>query len=230
MANGDQNVPEMHVQDVEEHEQDSLVQKVKMALIGVIAIGAVAVVFTVITGSADAENQEASFKLGRAANAFVQGDYQTAISGNPTVTTHFDGKELSQPGLEDIANQYSGTEPGAVAAMMAGRVYLMGGDIANAQTMFQKASSSTSRILKSGGNAGIGACESANGNHAAAAASYVLAADNAISDYNAAMYRMMAADLFAKAGDQGKADEQTKIVAAMSGNNQYIAEARELAK
>lgn len=226
MANGDENVPEMHVQEVEEHEQDSLVKKIKMAGLGLIAVAIVAVGYTVIAGSAEQAEQQASWKLGRAANAFLTGNYQVALQGNPAVITEYG----AQAGLVDVVDGHSGTGAAEVAALMAGRALLFNGEVDNAKDMFTKAAASSNSVVSSGGNAGLGACESTNGNNAAAAQAYVVAADKAISEYNAAMYRSMAADLYVAAGDQANADKQFAIIAAMSGNNQYIAEARELAK
>lgn len=196
-----------------EQQIDVLVDRVRSQAKPVIA-GVVVIVLAIVGywwySSTQAErNAEAATQLSRVRGAFEMGEYGKALAGGDSLPTYGVDKVM---GLLDISEQYSGTDAGAIAALMAGNALANLGRIGEASVQFERAQSSDAEVVKLGAIKGLALIQEDAGNFAEAAALYEKAAVQGAktgleSDcyYNAGL-------CFEKAKSNDKAAEMYRLV------------------
>ena len=174
-----------------------------------------AVVTAVIVGlwwymsDSEAKNAEASSHLSRIRAVYEAGNFSTALTAD-TVSPMGGERVL---GLMEISEQYSGTEAGKVAALMAGNCLANLGRFEEAQTQFDRASSSSSQIIEVGALQGLASCKEASGDNAGAAALYEQAAQRALKTGLEGQCYYKAGLCYEQAGDKEKAGTLYTMVA-----------------
>lgn len=139
-------------------DQEDIIEKVKKYGRYILA-GAAGLVVVLIAGyffkSQEEEKlNEASVALSRIQSYYFNGEYDKALNGDASVKV--DGMPIMS--LPEVAEAYSGTDQGMMAALYAGNAYLMQNKMEDAARYFDMATSSESKVLKMGALAGLGAC------------------------------------------------------------------------
>lgn len=144
---------------------------------------------------------EAMTHLSRIQSTFDAGDFNSALTAENVPPVGAD-KVL---GLLEISETYSGTDAGAIAALMAGNSLLNTGKPDEASAQFEKARSSSSKMIEVGAMQGLAAIKEGQGDHLAAADLYEKAA--LVGDKSGLDDRCLylAALCFEKAGNKEKA-------------------------
>jgi tetratricopeptide (TPR) repeat protein len=155
------------------------------------------------------KNEEAAAHLAKVRPVFDAGNFANALSGDSVAPAGQD-KAL---GLAEISDQYSGTDAGRVAALMAGNSLVNLGKHAEAVAHFERASSSDALIIEVGSTKGLAICQEAAGDFAGAAVLYEQAAQRAGKTGMAEDCLLAAAFCYEKTGDKVKAGQLfTEIV------------------
>lgn len=149
--------------------------------------------------------------LGRILPVYEQGEYQKALDGvealdptNPRSTQP--GQAEARLGLIEIADQYSGTSAGNLAAFYAGNAYFNMGDYDNALAMYQSFDKESNFIGASTYAAEATIYES-RGDLERAAEYYLEAAEAYESETRTPEYLLDAARAFESAGNLSRAEE-----------------------
>ncbi len=191
-------------------------------------IGGIAVALVVLIGGyvwydamQEAKNDEANVALGRVREAFVNGDFDKALTGEGL--PRIDG--ATPPGLQEIADTYGSTPAGKTASLMVGSVLVNRGKTAEARQYFEAASTSKSLEVRSAALAGLAACAEHDGNFAEAAAKYEEAAQ--VSDNTGLEDRhwLHAGLTYEKAGNKEKAVAAYTIVVKKYGQSDAASQA-----
>jgi tetratricopeptide (TPR) repeat protein len=185
----------------------------------IIAIIALAYYYRVKTAE---DIKEASVELSRITPLYQEGEYEKALNGDPEYTVR--GENVL--GLTQIAEEYSGTEQGRLAALYAGKSYLHLGDFVNAKKYFDIALDSDAELTRMGANAGLAVCYENDGSYSEAASYYEQAANLAPKSEIKYRYMYFSGLCFEKAENKQKASKLYKDIVFMSDKSQYAGEAR----
>lgn len=120
-------------------------------IFGVIILAAVLVFFYI--QNKKTKNEEAETKLSAVITIYEQGNYQAAINGDPS---------KGVTGLNDIVNNYGGTESGQTAKLYLGNCFFFLKDYDNAYRYFDDYSGGND-LIKSSCLSGMGAVFEAKG-------------------------------------------------------------------
>lgn len=188
-----------------------------------VIIGAVAVVVVVAgwwyLSTKSAENEKlASVALSRIFPYYQNGEYMQALTGDKVPPVRNE-KVL---GLKVIADEYSGTAAGKLAAFYSGEALLSLNKAQEARAYFEKASKSESDAIKVGANAGLGACSEAENNFNEAVSYYEKAAEMSEEPGTKARYNFYAAMCYEKLGNKEKAIQIYKDIMNAREMNEFI--------
>lgn len=172
----------------------------------------------------------AAEKLGRIMPVYEQGDYQRALDGVEELSPA--DPRASQPGqaeprigLVEIADQYSGTPAGNLAAFYAGNAYFNIGDYDQALEMYESFDKESNFIGASTYAAEATIYES-RGEFERAADLYLEAADAFESETRTPEYLLDAARAFESAGNLSRAEELYSQVTDEYADSAAASEAR----
>jgi predicted negative regulator of RcsB-dependent stress response len=166
--------------------------------------------------------KEASLKLARIRPYYDQGYYDPALNGLGNATMR--GERVV--GLRSIADDYSSTETGKLAALYAANALVMMGDMNGAERYFNQASGAGAVVTKIGGLAGLASCKAQANNSAEAARLYEDAASAAEQIGEDDRYRLFAALHYEKAGNKETAIKLYKRIAASPDVSEFANEAK----
>ncbi len=188
-------------------DQEDIIEKVKKYGRYILA-GAAGLVVVLIAGyffkSQEEEKlNEASVALSRIQSYYFNGEYDKALNGDASVKV--DGMPIMS--LPEVAEAYSGTDQGMMAALYAGNAYLMQNKMEDAARYFDMATSSESKVLKMGALAGLGACREKEGKAMEAADFYLQASQLAVQKNTEFRYKYYAGKLFENSNDKEKAKD-----------------------
>lgn len=166
--------------------------------------------------------QKASLALSRIHTYYQNGDYQRALNGDPSAQVR--GESIQ--GLLTIVSEYGGTASGKTAAYYADICYVNLKKYAVAASMFEKASSSESPIVKAGALAGMGVIEEQSNNLAGASEQYTKAAEIAQDDVSKARFLYYSAICLEKISKKEEAILQFKEVVGKYGQTEYAGDSK----
>jgi tetratricopeptide (TPR) repeat protein len=166
-------------------------------IIHIVAGSLVVLVLAVVvyTKNRAADEEKASAELGKVLTYFDRGQYGLAIDG---VT------ESNIQGLKSIAESYSGTRSGELAAFYLASAYYEQGNYQEALQYFEDFDP-PGDMLVAARLSGIAACQEALGHYGEAAAEYETAANAGKEDISSAEYLFHAARNYSLAGEKEKA-------------------------
>jgi predicted negative regulator of RcsB-dependent stress response len=166
---------------------------------------------------------EASLKLARIRPYYDQGYYNEALNGLGGAVMR--GERVV--GLRAIADEYSNSETGKLAALYTASVLSATGDVGGAARYFDQASGASAVITRVGGLAGAASCKAQGNNSAEAAKMYEQAAEEAEKIGEGDRYRLFAAMHYEKAGNKESALKLYKHIAASPETmNEAVVEAK----
>lgn len=192
-------------------------------VVGVVVVIGVAIgAYWWYTNDRTERNIEASTELSRIRTTFDLGEYSKALTGDSVPPVGSDKVK----GLLQISEEFSGTDAGALAALMSGNALLNLGRFAEAQVQFERAQSSDAQIVEIGALQGLGSCKEAAKDFQGAATIYEQAgtqgAKSGLEDrcyYHAAL-------CYEKSGNKEKAIELYTLVVKKFEMSEVAASAR----
>lgn len=181
----------------------NILQRKKNLIIGISAIVVIVIagIFYFIS-SHNAAEEEASLSLSRVMPFYQQNDYERALNGDASVTI----RGVALMGLKTIADEYSSTDAGKVAALLAGNALISTQKPDEAEKYFDIAASSKGDDVKAGANAGMASCKEFAGKFDEAAKLYEKAAELSPLDAVKSRYQYYAALCYEKIGNKDKAE------------------------
>lgn len=192
-------------------------------------LAGVAIVVTLVIGGLywyfhqqNEKNIEAATQLSRVRQYFVDGNFEQALSADSIPP--IGGNKVM--GLLEISEQYSGTDAGAVAALMAGNALANLGKYSEAKDQFNRATSNSSQLTQVGAMQGLAVCMEADGNLSGAAEQYQKAAQKAAGGAFESQCLYMAGLCYEKSGNATKAGEMYSMVAKRPDNSAFSSSAR----
>lgn len=156
-----------------------------------------------ISSNNEKTEKEASIALSRVWPFYAMNDYGKALTGDSIPPVR--GEKVK--GLRYIADEYSGTAAGKIAAMYAGEALVATGKVSEAKAYFEKASGSESDIIKLGASAGQAICLETEGKNAEAAEQFMKAAEMTEEPGSKARYSYYSALCYEKTGKKGEAEK-----------------------
>ncbi len=192
-----------------------------VSVISVVVIVAIAAI-VYFNNKAEENRLNAINALSRIQPVYDQGDYETALNGNPSLQVR--GEEVL--GLIDISDKYGSTEQGKLASLYAGNSYVALNDYSNAKKYFEKAVDSEAKLVRSGANAGIAACYEKEGNFGDAAKYFEKAANLSFENEIKFRYMLFAALNYENAEKKDKAIQVYKDIVLMNEMSQFADEAK----
>jgi tetratricopeptide (TPR) repeat protein len=148
-------------------------------------------------------NDEALHHMSRIRATYDAGNFESALTGKGV--EQIDENPIM--GLAQISEQYSGTDAGKVAALMAGNCYLNLGKTSEAAQQFEIAKESPSTIIEMGAMQGLAACKESNQDFTGAASLYEQAASRGTKTGLEEKCLLYAGFCYEKAGDKSKAGQ-----------------------
>lgn len=189
----------------------------------------IALVITLAIGAAywyvnqqEERNTEAATALSRVRPYFVDGMFQQALTGD-SIPQVGDNKVM---GLLEISDQYSGTDAGSVAALLAGNALANLGRYSEAREQFDRASANSSQLTQVGAMQGLAVCMEAEGNVAGAAEQYQNAAQKAAGSAFESQCTFMSGLCYEKSGNTAKAGEMYRLVVKKLEGSAFSSAAR----
>ena len=167
------------------------------------------------TSQAEKATQEAAMALSKILPEYESGNYAVALDGGTT------SLGIDAIGLVDIANKYSGTNEGHLAALYAANAYLNSNQYSEAKTYFDKATDSESSIVESGAYAGLAFVAEEEGNLESAADNYKKAAEKLTEDLLKSKYLYFAALNYEQAGKKDNAKNIYQSIIELSENSEF---------
>lgn len=164
------------------------------------------------------QNVAATADLGKIIRYYDAGNFQVAINGSP---------QENMRGLQQIVDEYGGTESGEYATFYLANAYFFLGNYEKALQYYEDADLDDSD-LNAAVKAGIAACYEVQGNYAQAAAHFEQAAQMEDRKLHSAERLFQAGNNYLLAGNQAKADEILKKLKANFPTSQYAREADRL--
>jgi tetratricopeptide (TPR) repeat protein len=177
------------------------------AVVAVVVAAALGGIWWYTTNQAE-QNEAAAAQLARIRPTFEEGAYQKALTGEGVPPVGAD----AVMGLQAISDQYSGTDAGKVAALMAGNCLANLGKYSEAEVHFDRARSSGSLIIEVGAMKGLAACKEAAGDVAGAAELYEQAAQRGVNTGMEGDCLVAAGLCYEKLGNKEKAGEHYTVV------------------
>jgi tetratricopeptide (TPR) repeat protein len=148
-------------------------------------------------------NMQAVSHLARVRSAFDAGNYSRALTGDSIAAVGQD-KAL---GLLEISDEFSGTDAGKIAALMAGNCLINLGRFEEAVAQFERAQGSEALVVEVGALKGLAACREVNKDFTGAAVLYEQAAQRSLNTGLEVDCLLAAALCFEKSGDKAKAGQ-----------------------
>jgi tetratricopeptide (TPR) repeat protein len=155
------------------------------------------------------QNAEASAHLSRIRAVYEAGELEASLTAD--TVSPIGGESIM--GLIAISDQYSGTDAGKVAALMAGNALATLGRFEEAQVHFDRASSSDAQVVEVGGLQGLASCKEAAGDFTGAASLYEKAGQKALKTGLEGQCFYRAGLCYEESGDTKKAGELYIMVA-----------------
>jgi tetratricopeptide (TPR) repeat protein len=213
------------VEEYEEIAEDSPFQNpvVRYGLIGAVLVLVAAGGWFGYSYFQDKNEKEASLALSRVSPYYQQGYYNEALNGlgNQVLIR---GSQVQ--GLKTIADTYSSTETGKLAALYAGNIMSFGGDFGSAERYYDQASGASAPITKMGGLAGKASCKAQGKNYVDAAKLYEEAAAVGENVGESERFNLYAAMNYEKAGQKDAALKLFKRLAEATEYSEIVAEAK----
>jgi tetratricopeptide (TPR) repeat protein len=164
------------------------------------------------------QNIAATADLGKIIRYYDAGNFQVAINGSP---------QENMRGLQQIVDEYGGTESGEIATFYLANAYFFTGNVDKALQFYNEADLDDND-LDAAVKAGIAACYEAKGNYAEAAGYFEQAAQIESRKIHTAERLFHAGNNYLLAGNQSKAGEILKKLKANFPTSQYAREADRL--
>ena len=183
------------------------------AVILVLAIGG-GYYYTKITEQKEAE---ASMQLSRIIQYFQMGEYEQALTGSKVPPVN--GERVM--GLKAIAEEYSSTPAGELAALYAGNALVEMNKGSEALNYFNIADGSDSELVKLGATAGMAACKELAKDYKAAAEQYTKAAEMSEEPGVKARYTFYSGLCLEKSGDKSGAETKFREVVETREANEF---------
>jgi tetratricopeptide (TPR) repeat protein len=205
---------------------DNAIERVRTqwkAIVGIVVVAVFALGGYFWYSSNQAQkNEEGLTQLARIRSTFDMGDFSKALSGD-SIPPVGDEKVM---GLLAISDEYSGTDAGSIAALMAGNALLNLGRFNDAQAQFERAQSSGAQVVEVGALQGLASVKESAKDYAGAAELYEKAASvgakSGLDDrclYNAGL-------CYERAGNTAKAGELYRLVVKKFEMSEVSASAR----
>lgn len=166
--------------------------------------------------------KKANIALVRILPLYEMNDYERSLNGDPSYMVA--GQALM--GLKDIAEKYSGTNVGKIAALYAGNCLVNTNKSKEAVPYFKKALNSDAKLILMGANAGLAVCNENEGNYAEAGDAYEKASELTEFDNFKVRYCLFAALCFEKSNNKEKAIKQFKNVLGIGPLTEYAGSAK----
>ena len=183
------------------------------AVIVVLAVGGV-YYYTNITKQKEAE---ASVQLSRIIMYFQAGEYEQALTGSKVPPVN--GEKVM--GLKAIAEEYSSTPAGQMAALYAGDALVEMNKGAEAENYFKIADGAGSDLVKLGAAAGMAACKELAKDFKGAAEQYTKAAEMTEELGTKARYTFYSGLCLEKSGDKTGAEAKYREVVETREANEF---------
>ncbi|MGE5481082.1 MAG: hypothetical protein ACM3U1_11735 [Chloroflexota bacterium] len=189
--------------DVEQTARNFLQKRQRTLIIIGIALVAVIGIIFYLKHRSDENNKAASIALSRVMPYYNSGAYEAALKGDPRARVR--GEQII--GLAQIADEYSSTDAGKLAALLAGNAYLAGGKADDANRYFDIASKAESEIVEKGAAAGRAAALELKGSWGEAAKLYEEAANFSKENRSKTRYMLYAGLCYERAKDNANAEK-----------------------
>ncbi len=205
---------------------DSVIERARAqwkAVVGIVVVAVFAIGGYFWYSSNQAQkNEEGLTQLARIRTTFDMGDFTKALTGD-SIPPVGDEKVM---GLLAISDEYSGTDAGSIAALMAGNALVNLGRFSEAQAQFERAQSSGAQVVEVGALQGLAAVKESSKDLAGAAELYekaaTVGAKSGLEDrclYHAAL-------CYERSGNTAKAAELYRIVIKKYEMSEVSASAR----
>lgn len=165
---------------------------------------------------------EASLYLSRVMDYYNSGNYETALNGSKEITIR--NEELI--GLRKIADDYSGTPSGTVAAFYAGISSEKLSNTEDAKKYYNKALSSESDVVVMGAYAGLGVIHEKENDFEKAANSFLQAAEVAVENESKGRYTYFAGLNYENLGENEKAKDYYMSIVKTMKNTKFVSFAK----
>ncbi len=215
MQNPDENASETVA---ENSKVENFIKKNKVPVIAGAVIVVVAIIAAVFWfGNSQGKENEASLLLSRSMLIFDSGDYQKALDGDKTLKVRGE----SVYGLKYIADKFSGTESGKLAAMYAGKCLIELNKAKEAEEYFEIAAGSEAFAVKQGSFSGMAVVAEHEKEFGKAAELYEQAAGYAIEKEVKAKLLLYSAINYNEAKNSEKAISNFKQVVGLSQFSEF---------
>jgi predicted negative regulator of RcsB-dependent stress response len=164
------------------------------------------------------QNLAATADLGKIIRYYDAGNFEVAVNGSPQENIR---------GLQQIVDEYGGTESGEFATLYLANAYFSLGNYEKALQYYEDVDTGDSG-LDASAKAGIAACHEARGRYAEAASYFEQAAQTDDRKLHTAEHLFHAGHNFILAGQREKADEVLKKLKANFPTSPYAREADRL--
>lgn len=184
-------------------------------LMGVAAVVVVIAAIVYFGNQAQKTEVEASAALSKASRMYQAGNYEAAIQGNTATGT---------PSLADVADKYSGSEPGEIARVYLANSYYYTGDYDKALENYEDYSGDN-KLYQAAALAGIASCYEAKGEVKKAADYFRDAAYTYEYNSSNSQYLLNAAANYLKAKEYDQAKPLLENIKENYANSQEAREA-----
>lgn len=148
------------------------------------------------------DSARAAVLLTRVIEYYENADYEKALNGDPTRT--YMGEEVK--GLKYIADEFSGTDQGKIAALYTANALYNTNKIADSKKYYEIAEKSSANVIKQGALAGIAASLELEGKYTDAAQYYINSSKLSEVDNIKSRYLLYAGLCYEKATDTKQAE------------------------
>lgn len=168
------------------------------------------------------QNTEATMALARIRPLYTEGRYALALTGDSVPPVG----DIEVMGLAEISAEYSSTDAGKDAALLAGHCYASLGKYTEAREQYEIAEKSDAVIVQVGALNGLGVCKEVEKDLAGAAAYYEQAADKGQKTGLEARSLLYAGLAHEKLGDTKKAGELFSRIVRKYGSSESSSAAK----
>ncbi len=215
MQNADENTSETVA---ENSKVENFIKKNKVqVIVGALIVVAVIVVAVFWFGNSDDKENEASLLLSRSMLIYDSGDYEKALAGDKSIKVRGE----SVLGLKYIADKFSGTESGKLAAMYAGKCLVELDKAKEAEEYFEIAAASEAFAVKQGSFTGMAVVAENEKEFGKAAELYEQAAGYAVEKEVKAKLLLFSALNYSEAKNSEKAIANFKQVVGLSQFSEF---------
>ena len=151
--NSEEQIDIEQTEESDDQAQNFIQKNSKAIIVASLVVIVLIAVLLFLRSKSIANAERASVLMTRVLPYYEAADYQKALEGDPQQTY------LGEPvkGLKFIANEYS-NEPGKIAALYTGNSLISLNKWSEAKEYFEMAEGASSKVIKQGGIAGLGAC------------------------------------------------------------------------